>query len=120
MKFLCDVHIPYKLVKYLEKKGFESIHINKILNGSKTKDEDICNYADENDFIIITKDSDFRDRFFLKNSPNKIIKINLGNISNKELIEIFERYLKFFKNHLIEKRKYVEINQDSISYFDKS
>lgn len=50
MKFLCDVHISYKLVKFLEKKGFESIHITKILDGSKTKDEEFV--AKRIDMII--------------------------------------------------------------------
>ena len=85
MKFLFDVHISYKLVTYLKSLGFKTIHVNEILNKSETKDSDICKYADKNDLIVVTKDSDFRDSYFIKRTPRKLIKINLGNIPNQEL-----------------------------------
>ena len=88
MRFLCDVHISHKIVKYLYSLGFETFHVNQILDRWSTKDNDICNYADTNDLIVITKDQDFRDSHFVKNTPGKLIKVNLGNISNQELIEI--------------------------------
>ena len=64
MKFLCDVHISYKVVKFFSEAGYETIHVNQILESWKTKDKDICEYADKNDFIVITKDYDFRDSYF--------------------------------------------------------
>ncbi len=88
MKFLCDVHISFKIPKLLVSLGFEAIHVNDILDKWYTTDKDICSYADLNDMIVITKDSDFRDSFFIKQTPKKLVKINLGNISNQELIQI--------------------------------
>ncbi len=76
MKFLCDVHIPYKLTKHLESLGFVSVHVNKILNKWFTSDAEISEYADKNDFIVITKDSDFRNSYYIKKTPEKLIKIN--------------------------------------------
>jgi len=35
------------------------------------------------------KDSDFWNSYFIKQTPKKLIKINLGNIPNHELITIF-------------------------------
>ncbi|MBA4411313.1 MAG: DUF5615 family PIN-like protein [Bacteroidota bacterium] len=87
MKFLCDVHISYKVVNFLTGLGYETIHVNQILNKWNTRDEDICSYADSNGLIVITKDYDFRDSFFLRSTPEKLIKINLGNISTSELIK---------------------------------
>lgn len=96
MKFLCDVHISFKLVNAILKLGFECIHVNSILDKWHTKDADIAKFANENDYIIITKDSDFRDSFFINQSPKKLIKVNLGNISNIELINIISKnILKF-------------------------
>ena len=88
MKFLCDVHISYKIVNHLAVLGFEAVHVNNILDKWNTSDEDICKYADSKDYIVLTKDSDFRDSFFLNKTPKKLIKINLGNILNHELIDI--------------------------------
>ena len=70
MKFLCDVHISYKLTKHLISLGFESIHVNEILEKSETKDSDLCRYADQNNYVVISKDSDFRDSYFVKQTPN--------------------------------------------------
>lgn len=90
MKFLCDVHIPFALVNKLKNVGFNAIHVNELPDKWHTRDSEICRFSDSNNYVVVTKDSDFRDSFFLKQSPKKLIKINLGNISNKELVRIFE------------------------------
>lgn len=82
MKFLCDVHISYKVTNYLISLGFEAIHVNEILDKWHTKDKDIRRFSDANDLIVITKDADFKNSFLISNTPNKLVKINLGNISN--------------------------------------
>ena len=116
MRFLCDVHISYKIVNYLTTCGYETIHINTILNKWHTPDKDICSYADNNDFIVITKDSDFRDSFFVKKSPKKLIKISLGNISNVELISILSEVIKDIEK--IKKAPYflIEIDKNITTY----
>ncbi|MFC3417437.1 DUF5615 family PIN-like protein [Algoriphagus hitonicola] len=88
MKFLCDVHIPFKLVSFFQDLGYESVHVNSILEGSSTKYSEIAKFADEGNYIF--KDADFKISFLLKRKPKKLVKINLGNISNKALIEIFK------------------------------
>lgn len=97
MKFLCDVHIPFKLVNHLKLLGYEAIHINNVLDKWDTTDNKICDFADQNDFIVITKDSDFKNSFYIKKTPKKLIKINLGNISNTELIQIISENLNRFE-----------------------
>jgi len=94
MKFLCDVHISYKIANYLISLGFETIHVNTILQKWNTTDSEICKYADLHNLIIISKDSDFRDSFFVSRTPKKLIKINLGNISNQELIDILAKHIE--------------------------
>ena len=93
MKFLCDVHIPYKLISFFKSNNIKAIHVNSILNGSNSKDSEIAHFADENDLILISKDADFKLSYLLKKRPKKLIKVNLGNVSNEELIRIFERNL---------------------------
>lgn len=116
MKFLCDVHISYQLVKTLHHLNFECVHVNTILDKWYTSDIAIATYADENDFIIITKDSDFRNSFFIKKSPKKLIKINLGNISNKDLIAIFEENLPKIALLEIQNPFIIEMDKDSITF----
>jgi predicted nuclease of predicted toxin-antitoxin system len=93
MKFLCDVHISIKLAKHINNKGFECIHVNTILDKWFTSDSNIAKFSDLNDLILITKDFDFKNSFLVNKTPKKLIKINLGNISNTQLIEIFDRFI---------------------------
>jgi predicted nuclease of predicted toxin-antitoxin system len=65
MRYLCDVPISYKVCKFLEQYGHQAIHVNSILNKLFTEDSAICEYADQNDYIVITKDEDFRAAFLL-------------------------------------------------------
>lgn len=93
MRFLCDVHIPIRLSKRFEELGHQSEHVNSILSKWNTQDEEITTYVDTHGAILISKDQDFRNSFLLQHVPRKLIKINLGNISNMELLNIFENHL---------------------------
>ena len=116
MKFLCDVHISYKIVRHLISLSFEAIHVNDILNNWFTSDKDICKYADEHNMIVITKDYDFRASYYLKNTPKKLIKINLGNIANNELVDIFSDNINAIKK-LNEKNSFIiEIDKEITTY----
>ena len=118
MRFLCDVHISYKVVKHLISLGFKTTHVNEILDKWNTKDIDICSYADSKDLIVITKDSDFRDSFFIKKTPKKLIKINLGNISNQELIRIISENIDSISKLSSKSYFLIEIDKSYITFID--
>ena len=114
MRFLCDVHISYKIKKFLKNKDHYCIHINEILSQDRTIDHDIAAYCNEKDLILITKDEDFLDTYLIEHLPRKLIKIHLGNISTNKLIDIIDKALLFVKE--IENRNYflVEIYKNRI------
>ncbi|HKJ43587.1 MAG TPA: DUF5615 family PIN-like protein [Sunxiuqinia sp.] len=118
MKFLCDVHISYQLCTRLKSMGFETTHVNEILDRSETKDSDICKYADQNDLIVVTKDSDFRNSYFIKQTPKKLVKINLGNIPNQELITIFTDNIRAIQKLYLRQNFLLEIDQDNINLIE--
>lgn len=89
MRFLCDVHIPFKLVNFLGDQGFETKHVNDLPNKWLTTDKEISEYCDKNDLVLITKDKDFKDSYLIKKEPKKLIKIDLGNVSTVLLISLF-------------------------------
>lgn len=119
MKFLCDVHISIKFTKYLNNKGFKSVHVNDILKGSRTKDREICRYADKYDFTVITKDSDFRDSYLVKQSPKKLIKINLGNISNERLIALFDDQIKLIEKMKLKNTFMIELDLEETKFIER-
>jgi predicted nuclease of predicted toxin-antitoxin system len=115
MKILCDVHISNKFVAFLNEKGIEAIHINNILDKWYSKDSDICRFADINGFTVCSKDSDFKNSFFLQNTPRRLIRITNGNISNTELITIFEKNLNLIIKYSKKDSFYIEIGKSNIS-----
>ncbi|WP_339815896.1 DUF5615 family PIN-like protein [uncultured Imperialibacter sp.] len=96
MKFLCDVHISIKISKRIQELGYSSEHVNFILDRWHSKDQAIADFADDNNLILISKDQDFRNSFLVSNKPRKLIKINLGNVSNAELMNIIEKHMDYF------------------------
>jgi predicted nuclease of predicted toxin-antitoxin system len=68
MKFLIDENLP----DYLQAWSSDNfLHINKI--AESIADNEIWKYALENNFTIITKDSDFHERILYKDPPPKVI-----------------------------------------------
>ena len=115
MKILCDVHIAIKIAKYFQTKGIETEHVNQILDSWNTKDNAICMYADANGFTVLTKDKDFKDSHFIKQTPKQLIKVSLGNISTNKLIEIFDGVFVQLNGLFSEHSKcYVELNQNDL------
>jgi predicted nuclease of predicted toxin-antitoxin system len=120
MKFLCDVHISYKIVNFLSDLGHEAIHVNMILDKWHSKDTAICKYADLNGLIVITKDYDFRDSFFLRKTPKKLIKINLGNISTNELIKSLSDIMPALERISVSSYFMIEIGKNYTTFIDKT
>ena len=58
MKFLADEHIELSIVTGLKLLGIDAISVNEA-GKREYDDEEILNFAKENDRVIITRDSDF-------------------------------------------------------------
>jgi predicted nuclease of predicted toxin-antitoxin system len=118
MKFICDAHISYKLKNFLDSQGHFVIHVNEVLDGSKTNDIELCVFADANDLIIITKDFDFVDFYYVRKSPRKLVKINLGNLSTNELIQKFSEALPFIEKANTNNNFLLEIDRNQFYLAD--
>jgi predicted nuclease of predicted toxin-antitoxin system len=81
VKLLFDQNLPDKLVVSLRDIFPNSRHVKR-LGLSAVPDQEVWNFAKQNDFMIISKDSDFHQMSFLYGAPPKFIWIKLG-ISSK-------------------------------------
>ncbi len=115
MKVLCDVHISYKVVRFFKQKGIETLHVNELPDKWFTKDAVISRLADEAGFTVITKDMDFKNSHFLQNTPLRLIRIALGNISNKELLAILEAHFAVFQVNCEDPKCFIEIFDNYIN-----
>jgi predicted nuclease of predicted toxin-antitoxin system len=120
MKFLCDVHISYKVQKFLSDQGHAAFHVNELPRKWDTKDKEICLFTDAEDCIVITKDADFVDFYYIRQSPKKLIKINLGNIATSELIRLLSEVLPLLQKLLSRKRFLVEVDKDGTYTIDQT
>jgi predicted nuclease of predicted toxin-antitoxin system len=109
MKVLCDVHISYKIVRFFKKKGIEAVHVNELPDKWFTKDSIISRLADAEGFTVITKDIDFKNSHFIQNTPLRLIRIALGNISNQELLNIFDAHFDTFLLNCEDPKCFIEI-----------
>ncbi len=117
MKFIIDAQLPRKLARWLNAIGYDAIHTLDLPDKNKTTDTQISLLSLKEQRVVISKDSDFYDRYFLKLEPYKLIYLTVGNMSTDELILLFEKNLNQIISE-IELNNVVEITRISIITID--
>ena len=90
MKFLIDAQLPRRLATELKQARFEATHTLDLPEGNRTTDQALIKLSITAQSVLITKDSDFVQSFLLKREPWKLLLISTGNISNDELMKLFQ------------------------------
>ena len=93
VKLLFDQNLSYKLVERLKDIYPDSIHIASI-NLDQASDIKVWEYAKENGYALVTKDSDFNEICTLYNFPPHIIWLRLGNSKITPIQEVLTQYQK--------------------------
>ena len=93
MRFLLDAQLPRRLARELTSLGHEAVHTLDLPDGNRTSDDRICEIADSESRLVVTKDRDFVDAFILRGTPRRLLFISTGNIGNDALIVLFARRL---------------------------
>ena len=87
MRLLFDQNISYRILKKLPKSFSDCVQLNQV--GLKNcNDSDIWQYAHDNNYVIVTFDSDFYDISLLNSSPPKIIWLKTGNHTTQEIADL--------------------------------
>jgi len=90
VKLLFDQNLSPSLPRVLADIYAASIHIREIGMRDAT-DTEIWEYAKSNDFVIVSKDSDFQARSLLYGSPPKFIWLRVGNCAVKPIEELLRK-----------------------------
>lgn len=93
MRFLVDAQLPTRLAHLLSSAGHDAVHTTDLPEGNRTPDVRISGLADAEHRVVITKDRDFRDGHLLAGSPQRLLVVATGNITNAALLSLFERHL---------------------------
>jgi predicted nuclease of predicted toxin-antitoxin system len=94
MKFVVDAHLPRRLAIFLQQAGFDALHTLDLTRGNRTPDSWINQLSLTEQRVVITKDADFVDSFWLRQEPWKLLLVSTGNIRNAELIALFQANLE--------------------------
>jgi predicted nuclease of predicted toxin-antitoxin system len=101
MKLLLDENLSDRMVDKIIDLYPDSQHV-KTLGLINTDDAIIWEFAKMNNFVIISKDSDFHQRSLLYGHPPKFIYLRIGNSSTAKIIEILRGYflivIKFYNS----------------------
>lgn len=88
MKFLVDAQLPRRMARRLQSLGHDTVHTLDLPNGNRSKDSELIDFAQREQRVLITKDSDFLNSFVLSGTPGRLLLVSTGNISNKELYDL--------------------------------
>ncbi|AIE76149.1 DUF5615 family PIN-like protein [Synechocystis sp. PCC 6714] len=114
MKFLVDAQLPVRLSYLLKSMGYDSVHTKELALRNATPDTEINLISISEQGIVITKDSDFWDSFYIRQQPYKLLLVTTGNIKNKELEDIFiknlEKITKLFEDYSL-----IEMSRDTVT-----
>ncbi len=113
MKFLIDAQLPRKLTKALSQHGYRAIHTSYLPDANHTSDDAINQLSIAEQWIVVTKDSDFVDSFLLRNEPWKLLLVSTGNIRNDALIKLLLANIPKIVAHF-EEHAFIEINQTNL------
>lgn len=111
MRFLVDAHLPLRLTYLLVRFGHEATHTSQLPRGNRTSDAEINAVSEAEQRIVVTKDAGFVNSFLLSNRPYKLLLVTTGNISNSDLLGIFERNLPLLEE-AFQESGYVELDRD--------
>ncbi len=104
MKLLLDQNLSYKLVNRLAILYPDSSHVR--LEGMDTEEDvAIWDFAEMNDFTIVTQDADFVDIGILKGYPPKAIWLRCGNTSTINVQNILTENYEIIKDFIENQEK---------------
>ena len=89
MKLLFDENVSHKLVGRLTSEYPSSAHVRNVgLRGAH--DDQVWDHARAGGFVIVSKDTDFRERSYVEGFPPKVIWLDVGNAGTTAIAELFQ------------------------------
>ena len=96
MKLLFDQNISFRVVNKLQP-TFPGCRQVRELNLEEKSDREIWNFANNEEYTIVTFDADFYDLVTLYGHPPKVVWLRIGNTSTDNLIKILLNHSEIIK-----------------------
>lgn len=102
MKLFFDENLSSRLVDILHDRYPNCGHVRNMAMRGET-DATIWRYCKRHNFVIVSKDTDFRERSFLQGHPPKVIWLNVGNAGTNAIAKLLDKeHLRI--NHFIDQQ----------------
>ena len=89
-RLLFDQNLSHRLVSALADLFPDSLHLRDV-GLSRAGDFEVWDYARDNGFVLVTKDSDFNDMSFLYGAPPKVVVLRTGNCSTDVVLALVRK-----------------------------
>ena len=114
MNFLIDAQLPRRLAYRLRDRGHDAIHTLDLPQKNRTPDSEVKEISLREKRIVVTKDGELVDSFFIQGKPYKLLLVSTGNIKNADLENIIlqniEHMAKAFEQH-----SFIEIDRTMVT-----
>lgn len=90
VKLLFDQNLSHKLVRRLADLFPDSTHVREV-GLREAEDPVVWEYAKQQEFMIVSKDSDFHQRSFVFGFPPKVVWVRLGNCRTAEVEQVIRK-----------------------------
>ena len=89
MKLLFDENVSHRLVGRFASEYPGSAHVRNLgMRGAQ--DDQVWSRARTDGFVIVSKDTDFRERSYLEGFPPKVIWLDVGNAGTAAISELLQ------------------------------
>lgn len=111
MRFLVDAQLPPALANWIADKGHSASAVRD--QGLRNSDDgSIANFAENNDWIVVTKDEDIVDRTLGRKKGPRVVWLRIGNSTNRVLFAWLEPLWPEVIRQLQEGQHVIEVRRD--------
>ena len=109
-RWLIDAQLPARLAHAWRAAGHDVVHTSELPAGNATPDLELNRLSIDQQRVLVTKDADFVETYLRFGKPHKLLLVSTGNVSNAELLAIFDTYLEQIAE-IFDSCSYVEVNR---------
>jgi predicted nuclease of predicted toxin-antitoxin system len=85
VKLLLDENLSRRIIPALQTRFLGSTQV-ALVQLERSTDQALCRFADENGYVLVSKDDDFQHLIAARGYRPKLVKIALGNVRNEQVL----------------------------------
>ncbi|MGE5154737.1 MAG: DUF5615 family PIN-like protein [Bdellovibrio bacteriovorus] len=99
-------------------RGVDATYVDRIRDGSVTRNAALAALAAANGMVLIPKDRDVRDSHRLAGTPSPLVRLTLSNLSNTAFLTLFDEHWDELARVLAHGPGYVEVGRGGLIVFE--